>query len=295
MNRHVHNDPAFVLLSKRPDCLHLNINYLENEFCTQELINEAEICRKQSEKDYQHIWMGVALDQSEDAVFSLEHFEIGKKNKHILADGYGVRVAGFDIARMGNDKSSAFIFQQMGALHWEEFFVDEWDKKDTNYTTGRILAICNEQGVDMAAVDIDGLGVGPFDTLRHGRGLEYFVGFTNPHVSYQTNRQFVNPRTANAYKLRDNLVRGHRCVKDPKTIEELLTAFKYTFDNNQRRVLWSKEKLRSEGIASPNRGDACIMAESLIGTVKEKQDRQFQPNITQYSKEDNLFGIVGIK
>lgn len=294
MNRYVHNDPAYTMLVNRSDCLHLNINYLDNEYCSQILINEAEICKKQSQRDYDHIWLGKPLDQSEDSLFSLSDFEIGARNRHALAGGYGVRVAGFDIARYGDDKCACIIMQQMGALHWEEIFCDEWDKRDLNYTTGRILSTCNEWEVNKAAIDEDGIGAGPFDTLVHGRELDYFVGFKNPSISYQNNKSFGNVRTINAYKLKDALMKGHRHIKNQTIIDELLTI-KYTFDSNQRRILVSKDKMRSEGVKSPNLADAMIMAESLIGTVSEKQRSQYQSKEPMYSAEDNLFESAGIR
>ena len=293
MNPHVWNDPVIVMLAGRADCLVLDINFEDNPFCPIALKNEAAECRKLSEKDYQHIWMGKPLDQSEDALYSIEDFEIGRRHAHALAAGYGLRVAGFDIARYGDDKCAAFIFQQMGALHWEEVFCDEWEHKDLNYTTGRILLIANECGVDMAAIDEDGLGSGPLDSLRKGRGLEYFVGFRNPSIGYRENHSFANPRTVNAYKLKEGLTNGHRHIKTQKVIDELLTI-KYEFDHNQRRVLVSKDKMRKDGIKSPNLADAVIMAESLIGQVKARQDGQYERTAT-YAKEESLFQIAGVR
>ena len=293
MNPHVHNDPVSIL-EKRSDALVIEINYLDNQFCTTKLINDADECKKISMKDYEHIWLGKPLDQSEDSLFSLADFDYGKQMAHQLATGYGLRVAGFDIARYGDDKCAAFIFQQMGALHWEEIFCDEWEHKDLNYTAGRILMITNDHNVDMAAIDEDGIGSGPLDSLKKGRGLEYFVGFRNPAISYQDNKSFGNNRTVNAYKLKDGLMKGHRHIKTQKAIDELLTI-KYAFDNNQRRILVSKDKMRKDGIKSPNIADACIMAESLIGQVHEKQSRQYQPTTQQYASEDNLFKLAGVK
>lgn len=294
MNPHVHNDPVIVMLGKRDDCLVIEINYDENQFCPTALKKEAEECRKLSQKDYEHIWMGKPLDQSEDSLYSLGDFETGKINAHIMAPGYGIRVAGFDIARYGDDKCAAFIFQQMGALHWEEIFCDEWEHKDLNYTTGRILMITNDYNVDMAAIDEDGIGSGPLDSLKKGRGLDYFVGFRNPTIGYQENKSFGNRRTVNAYKLKNGLVAGHRHIKTQKAIDELLTI-KYGFDNNQRRILVSKDKMRKDGVKSPNIADACIMAESLIGQVIQKQESQYEPQIRNYSNEENLFKIAGIR
>ena len=88
-----------------------------------------------------------------------------------------MRVAGFDIARFGDDKCAAIVLQQMGALHWAEIFVDEWEKRDLNYTTGRILDITKQLEVNRAKIDEDGLGSGPLDSLKHGRQLNLFEGF----------------------------------------------------------------------------------------------------------------------
>ncbi len=294
MNPHVHNDPVITMLAARADCLVININYDENNFCPNALKNEAAECRKLSEKDYKHIWMGEPLDQSEDKLYSFDEFERAKNVQHALAAGYGIRLAGFDIARFGDDKCAAYIIQQMGALHWEEIFVDEWDHKDLNYTTGRILQITNEYNVDLAAIDEDGLGAGPYDTLTRGRKLEYFTGFKNPPISPQSNPHFGNNRTVAAYKLKDLLMQDHICIKDKATIDELLTL-KYEFDHHQRRILVSKDKMKKEGVKSPNRGDACIMAVSLIGQVKERQDQAYEPKVQTESAEDNLFKLAGVR
>lgn len=294
MNRHLPNDPAYAMLKDRPDCLHININYLENEHCTTELTNEANICKGMSEKDYRHIWLGEPLDMAEDALYAVSDFENGKRNAHILSPGYGVRVSGNDIARYGDDKCAVVALQQMGALHWEEVYCDEWDHRDLNYTTGRILTTTNEQKIDYAAIDEDGLGSGPFDTLTRGRQLDYFIGFRNPAIGYQDNKSFGNVRTVNAYKVKDMLVKGHLHIKTQKIIDECMTI-KYTFDHNQRRVLVSKDKMKKDGFKSPNLADALIMAVSLIGNVKERQDRQYQPSVAQYAKDDDLFKIAGVR
>ena len=294
MNRHVYNDPVYTFLKDRTDCLHIHVNFDDNPFCTTALKREAEECKRVSEKDYKHIWLGEPLDQSEDALYSLSEILHCKTNPHIMADGYGLRIGGFDIARFGTDKCACVVLQQMGALHWEEIFVDEWDHKDLNYTTGRILSIANEYGLDGAIIDEDGLGAGPFDTLSKGRQLDYFKGFRNPSIGYKENTEYGNPRTVNAYKLRKMLMDGHMCLKDQRIIDELMTI-RYTFDHNQRRMLISKDKMRQEGVKSPNLADAVIMAVSLIGEVKRRQEVQYRPRMQEYSREESLHQIAGIR
>jgi len=294
MNRHSYNDPVYTFLINRDDCLHIKINYNENPFCTNALKKEASECQKVNDKDYKHIWLGEPLDQTEDALFSLEEILRGRNNPHELADGYGIRVAGFDIARYGDDKCAVVILQQMGALHWEEIFSDEWDHKDLNYTTGRILSVTNEYNVDGAIIDEDGLGAGPLDSLVKGRELDLFKGFRNPNIGYQENKFYGNPRTINAYKAKEMFLNTHLCIKNNKLIDELQTI-KYTFDHNQRRILVSKEKMRKDGFKSPNLADAFIMAVSLIGDVRKQQETQYAPKISSYAKEKSLFEIAGIR
>lgn len=293
MNRHVVNDPAYANFVNRTDCLHIKINFSDNPFCTAALIRESEECKKISEKDYNHIWLGEPLDMAEDAVYSRSELEYCRDNKYSLKEGYGLRVAGFDIARYGDDKCAVVVLQQMGALHWETILVDEWDHKDLNYTTGRILHTSNQQNVAKAIIDEDGLGAGPFDTLTKGRGLDMFTGFRNPTIAYSENKEYANKRTLNAYKLKDMLMQNHIHLTEQKLIDECM-QIKYTFDHNQRRILVSKDEMRKKGFKSPNMYDALIMAVSLIGEAKLEQDMPYQPRINQQVSE-SLFGIAGIK
>jgi len=227
MNRHVVNDPVYTFLKNRPDCLHIPINYFENQFCTNALKKEADYCKQISEKDYRHIWLGEPLDMAEDAVFSYEELQRSKQT-FLLKDGYGIRIAGYDIARYGDDKCAVVILEQMGALHWQVIHFDQWDKRDLNYTTGRILSTSMEYEVTHSIIDEDGLGGGPLDTLTKGRGLDSFSGFRNPAVSYKEDKEYANPRTKNAYKLKDLLMKGH--ISIPEDMHEELMSIKYSFD-----------------------------------------------------------------
>lgn len=294
MNRHVADDPAFEMFATRDDCLHIHLNYNENKYCTNALIKEAEECLKKSQEDYNHIWLGVPLAKNEDSVFALEDLIATKINRYQLREHYGMRLAGFDVARYGDDKCAAVIIQQMGALHWEVIHVEEWGQKDTNYSTGRFLSIYSDHKVERAIIDEDGIGGPVLDTLNKGRGLNSFVGFRNPSIAYALNKDYANHRTINTYKLRDLVLKGHMAMTDDALIKELCTL-RYTFDHQQRKILISKEQMRKDKVKSPNLADALIMAVSLINDVKTAQDRQYVPQMRQTYREDNLFETAGIR
>ena len=295
MNRHVEYDPVFEFCQNRPDALHIHINFDENPFCTEALKTEAAECKAKSEADYAHIWMGDPLHQTEDSVFVYKELKETRHNHHPLREGYGIKIGGFDVARYGDDKCAAVTIMQMGSLHWEMTYHDQWDHKDLNYTTGRIFTTSNEQVLDRAVIDEDGIGGGPLDTLSKGRELEYIVGFRNLKLGYKENKDYGNVRTANVYKLKQMVEDGHICITDEETIRELCTL-KYKYDNYQRKILISKDVMRKppHSVKSPNIADALIMAISQIGEFRYDQESKYEAKQPQYSKEDNLFSVAGV-
>ena len=293
MNRHVPNDPVFERFAGREDCLHIHINYVDNPYCPAALIKEAEECKKKSKDDYDHIWMGEPLSKSEDAVFALEELNETSINRYQLREGYGLRLAGFDVARYGDDKCACVVIQQMGALHWEVIHVEEWDHQDLSYTTGRILALSCQHEVSKSIIDEDGIGAGPLDMLNKGRGLNNFLGFRNPPLNFKDNEWFGNNRTANTYKVKEMVQKKHLVITDRKMIQELI-GLRYTFDHMQRKILISKDVMRTKfKVKSPNTADALIMAVSLINAVKVEQDNRYVHRHVS-SREENLFAIAGV-
>jgi phage terminase large subunit len=293
MNRHVVDDPVYSFCSGRSDCLHININYNENNYCTQALIHEADECKKKSIADYNHIWLGEPLLKTEDSVFSFADIEKARNNIYPLRDAYGLKIGGFDVARYGDDKCACFGLQQRGSLHWAECYVDQWDHVDLNYTTGRILATHTGQSFERSIIDEDGIGAGPLDTLTKGRQMDVITGFRNLPLNFKDNKFYANARTANAYKVRDMIQDGHLQILDEETLKELLTL-KYTFDHYQRRILISKEVMKTKyKIKSPNKADSLIMVVSMIGNIKYGQDVQYRHN-QQYAPDSNLFQLAGV-
>jgi len=292
MNRHVVGDPVYAHFIGRDDCRHIYINYYDNEYCTQALKKEAEECKKTSETDFNHIWLGHPLEKSEDCVFSLSELLGSKNNEHSLRDGHGLTVGGFDVARYGDDKSACVGLQQTGALHWRQHYADQWGKQDLNFTTGRILMLHNQEGFEKSAIDEDGIGGGPLDTLNKGRGLDAFEGFRNTIINIKEDKFYANKRTKYAFKIKEMVMNGHLQLDDDELIQELATL-RYTFDHYQRRILISKDKMKKDGVKSPNLADALIIAVSLIDELQNVQKNQYRP-ATRQAPEGNLFQIAGV-
>lgn len=297
MNRFVRNDPVYSQFIDDYECLPIHLNYTDNPFCSNALKAEADKCKKRSEEDYNHIWLGLPLDKTEDSVFTHSEIDLASKAIYPLRQGYGMKLAGFDIARFGDDKCACVMLTQMGALHWAVSYVDQWDHKSTVFTQGRIGELVREYKVEKAIIDEDGLGGGPLDNVRYGSREGLYEGFRNPSLSYDKDKFFGNPRTVNTYKLKDMIGKGHIHITDEKLLEEIQTL-RYEYDNNQRKILVSKDKMKKQGVKSPNLADALIMAVSLIEGIKKAQDNQYgygSIRTNRKTADDNLFNIAGVR
>lgn len=232
---------------------------------------------------------------NDDYVFDFNTLMECKKIEFAPRTGYGHRIIGYDIARYGNDTCAGVGLHQHGALAWSEFLVEEWAKKDLDYTCGRILSTSKNNNANDNIIDEDGIGSGPLDFITHGRKRDDFQGFRNLPYSFEKNADYGNARTKYAFKLKEYIEKGWLAIRNEKLIQELMTL-RYRYDNHGRRILVSKEQLRKEGIRSPNLADALIMAASRIDAVKEDQDNQYyMQRRRNHSAQENLFQIAGVR
>jgi len=231
--------------------------------------------------------------EEDDYVFSFADLTASQQLEFALRRGYGHRIMGFDVARYGNDKCAAVGIQQIGALAWKVFHAEQWEKRDLDYTTGRILSLSGVHNVEDNIVDEDGIGGGPLDFIQKGRNRLDFRGFRNKPVSYQKNKYFANDRTEAAFKLREYISKGWLAVPQEEIIQELMTL-RYKYSNDGRRILLSKEEMRKLGVKSPNLADALLMATSLIGDTMRHQETMYVKT-SPLSVEGDLFAIAGIR
>jgi hypothetical protein len=230
----------------------------------------------------------------DDFVFNFAELMASRAKEFAPRTGYGHRIGGFDIARYGNDKCAAVGIEQLGALAWRVFHVEQWDHKDLDYTTGRILSTSNSLQLNDNVIDEDGIGSGPLDFITKGRKREDFRGFRNAGLSYEDNPFYCNPRTAAAFKLKEYVSKGWIQIQDEGLIQELMTL-RYKYTNDGRKILVSKEEMRKKGVKSPNMADAMIMAASLIGEIREQQDSRYRNPRPMTYAEDNLYALAGVR
>lgn len=158
MNRFVRNDPVYEFCLQRPNCLHVHIDYFENPFCTQELKDEAEICKKMNEKDYRHIWLGEPMEQASDYLFNS-----GKVAKMKEIESFGdvyqhQRVMGIDFAAQGNDLCVATVLDRVSLTQWKVIAQEAWSDADSMSSIGRIVELIGKYKPTASTLDVGGMG-----------------------------------------------------------------------------------------------------------------------------------------
>jgi len=292
MNRHLRADAVYKEFQSRDDCLHIHINYMDNPFCSEALIKEAEICKEKDMEDYNHIWLGVPLESADNLLFNESEFEIPVD---FTSCGYHEIFMGIDIARYGGDKCVAKIIQKRGPLKFEEKHTERWGKTDLMQTTGRIVDLMSRFKPNSVSIDGDGMGAGVIDRLSELKiYVNEFRGGTNESV--ENIKIYNNLKTEWFHKLEEQIANGNFLVKDKNTISQLLTIM-YTHKSNGQRIIISKEQMKSKGFKSPDDGDALMMAyhATSFNNQRIEDNEDFRTPMPQAHPTGNLFKIAGYR
>jgi hypothetical protein len=196
---------------------------------------------------------------------------------------YTYRVMGIDVARYGNDTSCAVVLEQRGPSHWDLLHCITWKHKDTMETTGRIVDLKQQYMPQVTVIDGDGMGVGPLDRLREV-GVDV-IEFRGGKVDGVDTNRYSNLKAQEYFMLKDMMGSGKFRVRNEQVMNSLKTVM-YTFQSNGKRIIVSKEKMRSMGLKSPDEADAVMMAR--YGTM-------FVPETASRYRPQQQYAIMGGK
>lgn len=179
-----------------------------------------------------------------------------------------VKVAGFDIARFGDDSSVAII-REGASVIW----IEEWAKTDLMHTTGKIINLIDRFKPDSVNLDVIGLGAGVYDRLVE-QGFK--INAINVALAPQTFDEEKKSKLANLraeiYKhLSDLFEQGDISIPDDLGLIAQLSGIKYKFNSRGQLQIESKEEMKKRGMKSPDKGDALALAFMEVG--------KFEPQI----------------
>ena len=282
-----------------PNTLVRKINYDENPFLSQTMIDEIETAKKEDFDNYLHVYEGNPLNDDDESVIKRSHVMAAiDGHKTLKIDIKGSHRIGFDVADAGEDYCA--MVQSHGPLN---IWAEQWKAKEDE-----LLKSCTKVWTkardSKSLVIYDAIGVGAtsgakFNELNATNGLKiehqkFFAGgsVAKPDSQYQRsgikNKDYFSNIKAQAWwlvadRFRNtyNAIRNGQSFNDDdmifidsnmpyldKLIDEL-TSPKQDYDNAGRVKVESKKDLSKRDIASPNLADAFIMA-NLSGEMRTR-------------------------
>ena len=266
MNRFVRDDPVYDFCLSRPNALVIHIDYFENPYCPKELIQEAEACKANNYEEYKHIWLGYPLENASDYLFNSSKVA---DMKRIIPNDDGFtprRVIGFDFAAKGGDLCVATIMDRVSLTQWKVVKQEAWGDTEPTTSIGRIVNIMGEWKPDNSLLDVGGMG-----TVVHSRLVELGVniGRFDGASKQGVPDEYLNARAYGYYTLKRYIDNGLILMNNNDTERELL-QIRYDYKSDGTRLIMSKEKMRKEGLHSPDRADSLMMAVYAIETMKSE-------------------------
>ncbi len=283
LNRHVEDDPVFTAMAGRADCLHLKINYLDNEFCPQAMIDEAEICKLKNIEDYNHIWLGEPLKRGEDSLFSVDEIFNSPKLEFYHA-GTRKRILAVDVARYGDDETVFTIIESYNVSQWQQIWLETWTNKSTMETVGKIVELTRTWALDQVVIDDTGVGGGVTDRLAELRiPVVPFIA-----AEKSTNEIYTNKRAEAFFILKDMFILKNLKILQDVKLQEQLQAIKYEYFSSGKKGIVSKDKMRKDGLKSPDRADALAMAVCFKDASLSERDYEDRTLPAEYAMEEAI-------
>lgn len=188
--------------------------------------------------------------------------------------------AGFDVADQGNDENVCAV--RRGPVCT---YLDAWSGLLPNQSARHVIALCEDEGVELLVYDRVGVGAGVAGELEDAPRAFTYEGMlaggtpTNTYYWDDPNRaaheRFVNRSSELWWALRLRVqatyehtegIRAHppeRLISLPhdQRLITQLTSRLYTTDGDRKIAVESKRAMKKRGIAqSPDRADAVVMA-----------------------------------
>lgn len=256
MNRFVRNDAVYHFCVGRDDCLHIQINYFENPFLTEQMHKEAAICKQKNINDYNHIWLGQPLAQALDFLISSDTIERAKNLEFNKENHPKNSVMSIDLAASGGDLCVAKRYVQRSSTAWEQVETITWTEMDTTITEGKIVHLYGLWKPTIKIMDADGMGYPIWCTLR--KSIPDIIGFRGNGKA--KNKGSGNARADGYIALNDFLYQGWLKI----SCENSCRQFEYIKKDYSKKpgvvYIQDKKTIRKEQGESPDFADTDMMA-----------------------------------
>ena len=232
---------------------------------TKEWVDKQEIEWKNNQAAYSARVLGEFPEETDDIVIPKSWCEAALKRTPPKTDK-NLLTMGCDIARGGGDRIVLLVRDQHAVRH-----IDVTTHKDLMSTTGRIIHVASEWGVEPERVKIDdiGLGGGVTDRLRE---LDWPVMAVNFGKQAYDRVQFFNLRSEAYWRLREALDPNKEvpAIAIPEEYHELAMECSVPlrdFTSKGQIKLESKKEIMKRLGHSPDLSDAFAISYAYVPSV----------------------------
>ncbi|OYZ14124.1 MAG: terminase [Sphingomonadales bacterium 28-64-96] len=279
----------YFILNTPPRTITRKINYTENPFISQTILDEIAACRAADEDDFRHVYLGEPRADDENAVIKRAHIiaAIGGREK-LGIEPVGQRRIGFDVADSGNDQC-ALVYAHGPLVTWAELWKAGED--ELLASTHKVFNAAHQRNAHIVYDSIGvGAGVGamladisrqrkiyvPHSKFNAGSAVFRPNAFYMPQI--RNRDQFANLKAQAWWLVADRFRNTYNAIHkgesfrpdeliflDPtmphldRLIDELTMPLR-DVDTAGRVKVESKQDLAKRNIASPNLADAFVMA-----------------------------------
>jgi phage terminase large subunit len=233
-------------------CITRKINFDENPFLSQTMLDLIEAKKKEDYEDYRHIYLGEPRAEEYNSLFSYEMIDNAMTNDpNVEVDRSGVFVYALDVARYGSDNSA---LSKRKGYHTYELSTRQGISTMELASWVAYQAKQESRMPDAIIVDTIGVGAGVADRLTQ-MGFPVIEGNGSMKAD---NEEYLNKRTEMYFNLKNFLARGGRLPKDDELLEELV-SITYAFTESGKVKLASKDSIKADLGRSPDKADTIAM------------------------------------
>lgn len=279
------------VLDPPPNTIVRKINYDENPFLSQTMLDIIDAAREEDYENYQHVYLGVPKDSDEGAVIKRSWVMSAiDAHKRIEANWTGRKCVGYDVADDGQDKNAnAGIDGSILCL------LDEWRGGEDELRESAARTKKNAEKIEADVIGYDSIGVGAgtgshLNSMGWRRHFKFNAGakVERPERNYGDSRIknkdfFANLKAMAWWLLADRFRNTHLAVTKgrefrademisicseridsrllDRLIDELATPLR-DYDNQGKVKVESKKDLAKREVKSPNLADAVVIAAS---------------------------------
>jgi len=253
-------DAVTKLFRQKKNAILVHANYLDNPFCTQIIIDEAEEMKAADFEKFENVFLGKPKGNM-DGVIPLDLLNKSMTRKLIATEG--INTWALDVARFGED-SSVLSVRNAGELYIKE----EFKKLSLKELASRVAFLYNaaQKKPDTVFVDAVGNGEGAAEFL-----VDMGVPVTEVKGSSAADEDiYENKRAEMYFGLKKFMDRG-RVVIDEDAEMELL-SLEYFYNRRDRIQLPLKKEIKKALGRSPDKADSLALhfAYRIVPRVEEE-------------------------